>query len=274
MESRTTSFKYRSFVFVTILFLVIGIWRLVLAYIPSNGSDINVQIWAASYQIIAWVGAIVGLIFAKSWGGRKSVIGRAALAFAFGLLLQSFGQCVFSYYFYTGLEAPYPSLADLGFFGSIPFYIYGICMLAKASGAHVSMKAWSNKMIAFIIPLAVLALSYIEFLREYEFDFSHPIRIFLDFGYPLGQAVYLSIAVLAYFLSRKMLGGIMRRVIMFFIIALVAQYIADYIFLYQSSRGTFVGGGTSDFVYFIAYFVMAVSLIKLRVTFDAIKNTD
>lgn len=273
MKNIKNLLKYKSFKLVSLLFIIVMIWRIVLLCFPIHNIDIQIQIWAASYQSVAWVGAIIGLVFAKSWGGRKSVIGRATLSFSIGLLFQSFGQIVFSYYFYTGTMAPYPSLADIGFMGSIPFYAYGMLMIAKASGAHFSLKSFLKKAQVFLIPLIMLLLSYFVFLKGYQFDFTQPIKTFLDFGYPLGDAIYVSIALLTFSLSRNFLGGIMKKPILFLIFALVFQYITDFTFLYQSSRGTFIGGGVNDFMYFISYFIMALSLIQLRATFEKIKNS-
>jgi len=273
MEKTKEGFVKKS-IFVTIfLFVVLTIWFLFLVFKHLGPDSKDAQIWSAIYQIIAWFGALCGLYFTNLWGGWKSLMGRANLAFALGLLAQSFGQCVFSYYFYIGIEAPYPSVADIGFFGSIPFYIYGIILLSKVSGAHISFKSFSNKIQAFLIPIGILVLSYFVFLKDYQFDWSQPLTIFLDFGYPFGQAVYISLAIVAYLLSRNFLGGLMKKPIIFFIVALFIQYVADYVFLYQISRSTYVGGLGIDYLYLIAYFIMTLSLIQLGSVFYKIKNS-
>ncbi len=106
------------------------------------------------------------------------------------------------------------------------------------------------------------------FLRGDEFDFSDPLQVVLDFGYPLGEAIYISIAMLTYSLSRDILGGVMRSKILFLIVAFVMQYIAEFNFLVQSSNGTWVNGGYGDYLYFLAYFTMALGLIQLKNVFS------
>jgi hypothetical protein len=128
-------------------------------------------------------------------------------------------------------------------------------------------------MQAVLIPLAMLGFSYFMFLKEYAFDWSQPLRIFLDFGYPLGEAMYVSLAIVAFALSQKMLGGAMRTPMLLFIVALVAQYVAEFTFLYQSLNGLFVGGGLADYLYLTSYFLMAVSLIQLAVTYKWIQES-
>lgn len=273
MNSIKDLFSHKSFTLIFVLFTILLVWRIILLFSSAPNLDIQIQVWAASYQIVAWAGAIIGLALSKRWGGYKSIVGRAAIAFSLGLLAQSFGQSVFSYYFYTGNELPYPSLADVGFFGSIPFYIYGISLLAKVSGVRFSLTNVTGKLSAIVIPAIILGVSYLVFLRGYQFDVTHPVRIMLDFGYPLGQAIYISIAILAYILSRNFLGGMMRGTILFFIFALAAQYVSDYTFLFQSMRGSFVGGGIVDVMYFVSYVIMSISLIELGLVFHRIRNS-
>jgi hypothetical protein len=66
----------------------------------------------------------------------------------------------------------------------------------------------------------------------------------------------------------------MRSPTLLFLIALIAQYCADYAFLYQSISGTFVGGGIVDYIYLTSYFLMAISLIQLGVAFKWINESD
>jgi hypothetical protein len=233
--------------------------------------DLSVEdkrIWGATYQIMAFWGGIWGLFIAKGWGGIKSVMGRAIIAFAVGLLMQVFGQSVFSFYnIFLAVEVPYPSLADIGYFGSIPFYIYGIFNLARASGIHISLKSFKNQLLALTVPLVGLWLSYSYFLVGYEFDWSDPMRVFLDFGYPLGQAFYVSLALLTFLLSKKTLGGIMKNKVLFILLSLAVQYAADYNFLYQAYAGTWGVSEYGDVLYLVAYLFMALGLIQLKPQF-------
>src|SRR3989338_474635 len=80
------------------LFVLLSAWWLILFFVYKHTFPHADLVWAASYQIIAILGAIFGLVIAKQWGGFKSALGRSILLFSTGLLLQSFGQSVFSFY--------------------------------------------------------------------------------------------------------------------------------------------------------------------------------
>lgn len=262
--------KNRLFLLTALLFVVLFVLRAMFYFNPGIENH-NAIVWGSLYQIIALVGAGCGLFLAKLWGEYRSLMGRANLAFAFGLFAQCFGQTVYSYHFFRGGEVIYPSLGDVGFFGSVLFYIYGVTLLAKASGVKVTLGSFVNRIQALLIPLIVLSASYWIFLSEYMIDWSQPVKTLLDFGYPLGQAFYLSIALLILLLSRKVLGGFMKAPIIYFVVALAIQYFSDFIFLYQSNAGTYVAGGVVDLLYFVSYFAMTLSLIKLGSVYQKIR---
>lgn len=271
------SFKQsKSLQFATGLFLFFLLWRLALYFMPGAPEGelyLPSFWWGATYQLVALFGAISGLVIARSWGSWKSVLGRAILAFSVGLLFQSIGQAFSSHYVYSIGEIPYPSLGDIGFFGSVLFYIYGTMSLARLAGVRVNVRSFFKKILALLIPLAGLVISYLIFLKGHQLDWSQPVSVLLDLGYPLGQAFYISVALLVYFFSRDVLGGVMRWPILFFIIALAAQYISDFTFLYQVTRELYIPEGINDLMYFISYFFMAISLLRLGTVFNKMRNS-
>ena len=191
------------------------------------------------------------------------MMGKALIFFSLGLFAQEFGQVMYSYYLYfQKIEVPYPSLGDVGYFGSIPLYILGVLYLAKASGVKIGLSSFVNKIQAILIPGVILVLSYYFFMQGYVPDWSAPIRTLLDFGYPLGQAIYISLALLTYSLSRGVLGGVMKPRILFILFALFVQYIADFSFLYLAQQGQAYPGSILDYAYILAYFLMGIGLLQ------------
>ena len=253
-------------VITTIVFVLLTGWWLAQPYIQSIYSQRFFGDFPSIYAVMALLGAIFGIKISKNWGGTQSLIGKALIMFSLGLLAQVFGQLAYAYYsFFMKIEVPYPSLGDAGYFGSIPLYIVGTWYLAKASGVSVSLKSFRNKIQALLFPLLMLGLSYYFFLKQYEFDWSKSITILFDFGYPFGQAIYISIALLIVYLTRSILGGVMRNRVLFILFALVVQYSADFTFLYQVSRGIWKVGEINDYMYLVAYVLMTLALIEFNV---------
>ena len=246
-------------------------WVIIHLFLPQN--HFLYEQYGLTYGVIAVWGGIWGIVIANKWGGFRSVMGRAILMFALGLFAQVFGQLAYSYYiFVLHIPIPFPSIGDIGFFGTIPFYIYGSYLLARASGVRVSLHSFQSRVQALGIPLLMLAVAYYLFLRNSPFDLSKPLETVLTYGYPLGQAIYLSIAILTYSLTRGILGGIMKSKVFFLIIAFVAQFLADYAFLYFQS--SYYPGSIIDYFYVVAYFLMTFGILQLLTVYKKLRHTE
>lgn len=258
--------KDRSVQLATGLLVGLVLWWVVLQLMYSGDTGIMPKmIWGASYQIMSLLGGIWGMKIAFDWGGEKSVVGRLLIAFAAGLLLQTFGQSIFSYYnLFSAIAIPYPSLADIGYFGSIVFYIYGVAMLAQVSGAHLSFRSLKTIAIAIAVPTIMIGLAYVYFLQGYDFVEAPLSQVILDFGYPIGQSIYVSVAMLAYLLTTSSLGGAMKHRVLFILVAMAIQYLADFNFLYQAVHESWSVSGYGDLIYLFAYFFLTIGLIQMK----------
>lgn len=256
-----------------LVYIILTIWWFVS---PSYKTSVDTRFigdFSSIYVVMALLGAYWGIQISRKWGGTKSILGKAILFFSLSLLSQVFGQITYFYFsFILHVAVPYPSLGDIGYFGSIPLYILGIYYLAIASGIKISPQLFIKKPIAIVIPLFTLFSGYILFLKGYTFDLSGPLKIFLDLGYPLGDAIYVSLAILTYLLTRKVLGGIMKSKILFILFALCCQFITDYTFLFQSSRGIWSSGGINDYMYLTTYFVLTLALLQFKTIYDHLRS--
>lgn len=268
-------FKSKIQILLTVVFLAYVAWWASFQSVVVNQGP-SVQWFGGTYGIIALIGACIGFSAMRKWGGHKTVLGRALLFYALGLLAQEIGQLTYQYYVTVAkIQIPYPSWGDIGFFGGVLLYIYATVLLCKAVGVRFSLQRKKYKLIAILVFAAILSTSYFVFLHHHQYDWHKPLTVFLDLGYPLGQAIYISLAVTAYLLSRRMLGGIMRAGILIIILALVVQYFSDFTFLYQSSRGTWLQGRWNDLSYCVAYFILATAMVKFNLIYsDLRKKTD
>lgn len=258
--------------FLISLFIFFSLFWVYANSMPEDNDTIR-EIFSGSYGLLALVGAGFGFVASKEWGGRKSLVGKALLLFSIGLLLQEFGQISYSFYtFAFQEEIPYPSIGDIGYFGSIFFYIFGGITLVRALTSKQVLQSPATKIKAIAIPAILLAVSYFEFLKGYEVDSSAPVVTFLDFGYPFGQAIYISLGILIYLLSRKYLGGRMRPAVLLLLVALVLQYASDFVFLYQTSRETWVTAGFNDYMYALSYLVMGLALVQFSIVYESLNS--
>lgn len=251
-----------------LIFTFFALWWVYLQLFLDK-SNIMYKFFSSTYGLMALYGGICGIHISQKWGGLKSLLGKAIFMFSCGLFAQEFGQIVYSYldWFHQKL---YPSIGDIGFFGTIPFYIYGVWLLAESAGIKISVQSFQKKIVALIVPIAMLTISYFIFLQDYIFNWKDPIKIFLDFGYPFGDALYISIAIIIFIFSRKILDGIMRSKALLILVALLIEFIADDTFSYKSS--SFYAGNYIDFLFLIAYFAMTIALLNFKSLQVKIKN--
>lgn len=246
-------------------YVVVVLWWLVIQLgVSTNTTQAYLFNW--SYGLIALSGSIYGISLAnKVWGGWQSAVGKGLILLSLGLLGQWFGLQVWTYYnVIAKVEVPYPSLADLGYFFLIPTYGLAALMFAKTAGAKFSLRTVGGKVLAWLIPLVGLLLSYGLFLKDIGFDLSDPVKFFLDVGYPLGEIIPVSIALFILVASRSLLGGTMKMKITYLMGAFIFQFLTEYAFLYTAGAGIYVNGGWNDLMYATSYTIMSLGLTLFR----------
>lgn len=246
---------------VTALYLIIIGWWILLQ--NGHGGDPHKFNW--SYGLIALVGSLFAWYVAfRQWGGFKSVFGRLIFFLGLGLFSEWFGLQIWTYYnVIKHVEVPYPSWADVGYFGIIPAYSYASWMLAKSCALKLSAKKIQAKLIILIVPIVMLGLAYSLFLKDVGFKDQTFLTNFLNIGYPAGDVIAPTVAIITALLVTSVLGGLMKTRILFLIFAFLVQFGTDYLFLYQSGAGTYKNGGVSDLLYATSYFIMSLAIISL-----------
>lgn len=249
----------------TVYFFILVLWWL---KINLFSHDITAEhyFFNLSYIVFNLLGGIGGLIIAhEKWGGFSSHIGKGLAFLSFGLLGQGFGLIIWTFYnLVLQVGVPYPSLADIGYFSLIPFYALAMLNFAQASGAKFALQKLSGQLKIIIIPLIILILCYAFFLRNIGLDLTNPLKTFLDFAYPFGEAITVSLGLITFTLSRGLLGGSMKRRVEYIIIALVFQFITEFTFLYTAAQGLYFNASFVDLMYATSYFLMTLAILSFR----------
>lgn len=255
-----------------LLFFIYLIWWIWLALKIPPESDIR-NSFSLTYGILAGYGGVIGFIIASKWGGFKSYVGKSLIFFAFGLLCQFLGQNAYSIQFMIDhVQDAYPSYGEIFFLASIPSYILGVWYIGKAAGSGVSLKRLKYKIISVIFPLAMVVISYYMFIHGTSMQGQSTIAVILNFVYPIGQAVFVSMAIMAYLLSGKVLGGVMKRRVIFILFSLVFQYAADSTFLYKTINGTWYHSDFSEFMFAMSYSLMTFAFLDFSSVFGQLKE--
>ena len=255
-------------------YLLVVVYWLVCYVFNIRDSEVNY-----AYQffmgLVPLLGGVGGLLNAKKWGGLRSSLGKALTLLSLGLIAWGLGQMVWSYYvIFTSNSVPFPSFADLGYITAVPLWALGIIGLSKATGAKYGLKKKSRMLGALVLPFILAGASYYFLVVLARGGTLIPsgdnlVKTVLDVGYPLGDVVVLTFAVLIYGLSAGYLGGRYRMAINTLLAGYVVMYFADFSFAYTTTKNTYYNGHWVDLLFPTALAMMAYGLNKMEPTLAA-----
>lgn len=228
------------------------------------------------FGLIPLVSGLVAMRSARLWGGFKSAVGKAVFFVGLGIFFWGCGETIWSYYnFFLNVSAPYPSLADIGFAPSIFFYGLGAAYLAKAAGAQFALRNRNARAFAALAPFVIFAVAYYLLVMVARGGVLVPegeslLKIVLDLAYPLGDFVGLTVAVIVSSLSFKYLGGRYIWDIYAILLGLAVMFVADTIFSYTTTVGTYYNANFGDLLLASGMFLLSWGVLG----FYTLKGSD
>jgi hypothetical protein len=259
------------------LYLPLLVWAAYLVW----WLGINFANWSSrdnftdTYSIIALTGAFSGIMVAKKWGLFKSSFGRALGYLSAGLVMQFFGQLIYGLYFRLGnVELAFPSVGDIPFLFTGIFYGLGVYNLLKVIVFKGGIfKPRTVLFLGVIATISTLCLAYAAFLHLAIHDERGAIYSVVNAAYPLIQVFYFLLGLVALMQAKRIAGGKMFYPVVAVLVALVAQYLADFSFLYQSYHDTWEAASSNDLFYVIAYGLMAYAILTIDKTRRKVLNS-
>lgn len=245
---------------------LIALWIAVQIHGTKTG---NLNYWYSFlFGLTPLFAGIVGIYKSKIWGRLGSTLGKAMFFVALGLLLWGLGETIWSYYnFFRHVPAPYPSPADIGFAPSIFFWVLGAIYLAKASGAWLTLQRSRRAKVFTVLAVALLSLlSYYLLIRVARGNVLVPegettLKVVLDIAYPLGDFLAAIFAFLVATLSLKYLGGMYRPAIIAVLAGLAGMYVADFVFSYTTTVGSYFNGDWGDLFLCLGLFLLSFGVL-------------
>ncbi len=236
-------------------------------FLTNTTDGFNNYLFSFLFGLTPLVGGIIAMVQSRMWGGVKSAVGKAVFFIGLGVFCWGAGEAIWSYYnFVLAIPAPYPSLADIGFAPSIFFYGLGALYLSRATGAKYGLRSPLAKAFVVLAPFAILAFSYYLLVVVARGGMLIPegdteLKFFLDIIYPLGDFVGLTIAIIVSGLSFKYLGGKYLPDIIAILLGLGVMYVADTIFSYTTTVGTYYNADFGDLVLALGTFLLTYGVL-------------
>jgi two-component system cell cycle response regulator len=182
-------------------------------------------------QLLAVAGCALRLVYVR--------IDRAPWAFITGgLAAWATADLLFSFVYSNA--PPYPSVADVFYLAYYPLCYVGLLLLVQRHIADFNRSLWLDGITAALGAAAIGAAILVETVLETT-ESSIP-SVVTNLSYPLGDVLLLSVVVGVFALS----GWRPDRVWLFLGLGFTSQVIADSLFLFQESAGTYAPGMPVD----------------------------
>lgn len=261
------SFSMNIFQKISVGFLAMLCVFWITLFVTNTTSGFYNYLYSFLFGLIPLFSGAVAMCSTKRWGGFKTALGKAVFFVGLGIFLVGCGEMMWSYYnFILSIPIPYPSLADLCFAPSTFFYSLGVIYLSDATGATLGLKNIYAKTFVVIAPLVVLSFTYYFLITLARGGVlvspgGSTLKTILDIVNPLGDFLGLSIAVLISGLSFQYMRGRYIFDIWAILSGLAVMFVADFIFSYTTTVGTFYNGDFGDLVYTIGLFLLSFGIL-------------
>ncbi|HEV8052888.1 MAG TPA: hypothetical protein VGP47_10370 [Parachlamydiaceae bacterium] len=251
--------------------VIVGLW--ISLFVTKTTDGFYNYLYSFLFGIIPLLGGLVAMYQSRIWGGFKSTVGKAVFFIGLGIFCWGVGEMIWSYYnFIINVPAPYPSLADIGFAPSIFFYGLGSVYLAHATGAKFGLRNKFAKIFLVIAPIFIWIFAYYILVTVARNGVLVPegettLKFVLDIVYPFGGFVSLTLAVIISGLSFRYLGGRFKFDVISILIGLAVMFVADSVFSYTTTVGTYYNGNFGDLLlasgqFFLTYGVLGFCTMK------------
>ena len=226
---------------------------LVLSGLPTPRSAVTLSNLA---QALAPALAAAACLLAS----RRAILPQHARGWrllGFSALSWSLGQVVWTYYELTGLAAPFPSFADVGYLLAVPLALAGVWSLSVRATASSWLVAVLD---ALIIAGGLLAISWPLVLGpSWQEGASSQWLFALTLAYPIGSLIVASAVLLAIMRTDRDRDAVPLLQIAAGFLVLVS---ADSLFVWSTLQGTEQNVSWSDIGWITGYLIICLAAVK------------
>ena len=251
-----TAMSYRNLTIAT----WVGVALFALLVLTGNPTPRLAVVISNVVQSLAPASAAVGC-----WYAARRASGSPQQAKGWNLLgasaaSWSLGQVVWTYYEVSGVGAPFPSLADLGYLAAMPLALAGIWKLSDRMAGTLTSTWGVSVLDALIIAGGLLAISWPLVLGPiWEADGESIALFALSLTYPIGNLIVGSVALLAIMRTDQRRSAVPMVRIAAGLLLLIA---ADSVFVWSSLRGTEQNVSPADVGWTAGYLVVLLAAVR------------
>ncbi len=259
-------FQSRYLISIILIFIFHVIWNFRIQSLNLYNS-VEAYIWGVSFSVISFSSFLYYLYCkfntSKNRYPRSIVWLKIMKYLSLGLLFQWFGIQIWTFYNLIGIQVPYPSVADLGYFSTTICYFIASWYLLIANIPFLGNIFTRKKNLLLLSPLVLLFIISVNYIHLSKYTFDQQIKLIFDFLYPFIEITTLFISISTLVFSQFLSNNIKRRNVLF-LFAFACHFFTDYIFVISVRNSTYSNGGYNDFLYLISHVVMTIAVISIR----------
>ena len=237
-----------------LVLIVVGIIALQSFIIFLGESELTDSVAQVVSLVSSLATAIASFVISKRYKGSKT-FGKAYFFLGIGYFCLFLAEITYTIYeVFLGLD-PYPSIADVFFFGLYPFALIHLILNIRFFNPKLSplSKIW---VILFpIVMIGIYTIFSLQIFEEPDFDFYYGI-IFVA-----GSSVVMGFAVLGAKIFRKGLLGIAWLVL---VLGILSNTIGDIWYYYLEVVGEYSLGHPVNLFWYASYWIIIYALYKHR----------
>lgn len=242
----TTSINYK--VLLLIFGFIVGL-QIYLTSVPEKYAEPIIT----AVSVINPLAASVAAFYVSRKYHDSKVFGKSYLVLAIGLLSMGLGELTYLYYDFVLHEDPYPSIADVFFFGFYPLVFYHIVKNVKFFNAKIDIP---TKILIIALPISITALySYLSFqqIGEANFDYYYGL-IFIT-----SSSTVLAAGIMGARVFRQGLLGVAWLVL---VIGILLTTVGDVWYYYLETFDQYTLIHPVNLFWYASYWVIAYALYK------------
>ena len=244
---------------------------LIIAFEVANFVDPVIEPQLDGFELLRLLGFPAASIFSfwvakKYWG--STVFGKAYLALGIGYAFYTAGDSMWYYYEVILQAAPYPSFADIGYFGFYPFAIYHLRTNIHYFKRQLDKR---HKINLLAIPLgSCLIYSFFSlFVVDTSAGLFHttvsssteiiPIEFLIGLAYVVATTVTFSLALIGAQIFRS---GKLGSAWGLLLLGIALNTVADYYYYYSENFGEYLRSNPVHGIWLASTMVICYALYK------------
>jgi len=224
------------------ILLLGGTLLVALHYWLGIGDGLNDAISSVVYDAVVLGAGVACLVRASAFGTER----RAWILIGTAILFWGAAEVYWAIFIEGNANAPYPSLADVGYLLFYPLAYSGLALLVRARAHEMNWRLWMDGAIAALGTAALGAAFVFDFVAEKTEG--TPLQVMTTLAYPLGDIAMVAMVVGVVALT----GWRPGRTWSLLLAGLSALVIADIAYTLQSTGEALPGGNWIDPIYLIA----------------------